>query len=66
MRLFAIVSIWYDGTYYVYATIDPWGGKELGVLVTNDFKTWEQKHINWPTKEACTSPTSGDANVQSF
>ncbi len=52
-----------NGTYYVYATIDPWGGKELGVLVTRDFKTWEQKHINWPTKEACTSPSSGDANV---
>ena len=52
-----------DGTYYIYATIDPWGGKELGVLVTKDFKTWEQKHINWPTKEVCTSPTSGDANV---
>ena len=53
----------YDGTYYVYATTDPWGGKELGVLVTKDFKTWEQKHINWPTKEACTSLTSGETNV---
>ncbi|MFA6403314.1 MAG: family 43 glycosylhydrolase [Salinivirgaceae bacterium] len=48
----------YDGNYYVYATIDPWGGDELAVFVTKDFVSWEQKHINWPTKLACTSPTS--------
>ncbi|NHA04175.1 family 43 glycosylhydrolase [Mucilaginibacter sp. HC2] len=51
------------GVYYIYATIDPWGGKELGVLETKDFKTFTQRHINWPTKEACTSSTSGDAMV---
>jgi beta-xylosidase len=52
-----------NGTYYIYATIDPWGGDELGVLETKDFKTFTQKHINWPTKKACTSPTSHDAKV---
>ncbi len=52
-----------ENTYYVYATIDPWGGNELAVLVTKDFKTWETKHINWPTKLACTSPTSKESMV---
>ena len=53
----------YEGTYYIFATIDPWGEEELGVLASRDFIHWEQKHINWPTKKACTSPTSGDAMV---
>jgi beta-xylosidase len=52
-----------NGILYIYATIDPWGGKELGVLETRDFKTFVSRHINWPTKAACTSPTSGDAMV---
>ncbi|HTK21762.1 MAG TPA: family 43 glycosylhydrolase [Mucilaginibacter sp.] len=51
------------GVYYIYATIDPWGGDELGVLETKDFKTFVQRHLNWPTKKACTSPTSGDSKV---
>lgn len=55
--------VYYEGKYYIYATIDPWGGEELGVLVTSDFKNFEKKHINWPTKKACTSPTSKTANV---
>ncbi|HZL08638.1 MAG TPA: family 43 glycosylhydrolase [Prolixibacteraceae bacterium] len=50
-------------TFYIYATIDPWGGEELGVFETKDFKTFEQKHINWPTKKACTSPTSNGSMV---
>jgi Beta-xylosidase len=53
----------YQNTYYIYATIDPWGGNELAVLETKDFKNFEQKHINWPTKKDCTSPTSGGAMV---
>lgn len=53
----------FSDTYYIYATIDPWGGEELGVLASRDFINWEQKHINWPTKTACTSATSGDAMV---
>ena len=52
-----------DSTYYIYATIDPWGGKELGILETKDFKHFQIKHINWPTKEACTSPTSKNSMV---
>lgn len=53
-------------TFYIYDTIDPWGSDELGVFETKDFKTFERKHINWPTKKACKSPTSGDANVFSI
>lgn len=51
------------GIYYIYATIDPWGQAELGVLETKDFKTFTRKHINWPTKQACTSPTSNSNMV---
>jgi beta-xylosidase len=51
------------GIYYIYATIDPWGQAELGVLETKDFKTFIRRHINWPTKQACTSPTSNSNMV---
>ncbi|SFC22040.1 Glycosyl hydrolases family 43 [Zunongwangia mangrovi] len=53
----------HNGKYYIYATIDPWGAEELGVLESDDFVHWEQKHINWPTKELCTSETSNSSNV---
>lgn len=49
----------HEGKYYIYATIDPWGGDELAVFETSDFVKFDRKHINWPTKSACTSPTSG-------
>ena len=51
------------GVYYIYATIDPWGADELGVLETRDFNTFTQRHLNWPTKKACTSPTSNGSMV---
>ena len=51
------------GIYYIYATIDPWGGKELGVFETKDFINFTQHHLNWPTKEACTSKTSHETMV---
>jgi beta-xylosidase len=51
------------GTYYIYATIDPWGGNELGVLETKDFIHFTRRHINWPTKKSCTSPTSNGSMV---
>jgi beta-xylosidase len=52
-----------DSTYYIYATKDPWGGNDLAVFETRDFKNFKAHSLNWPTKEACTSPESGDANV---
>jgi beta-xylosidase len=53
----------YKNTWYIYATIDPWGSTELGVLETKDFKTFIKRHINWPTKQQCTSPTSNGSMV---
>lgn len=50
-------------TFYIYATIDPWGGDELAVFTTTDFTSFERHSINWPTKEACTSPTSNNSMV---
>jgi beta-xylosidase len=52
-----------SGRFIIYATIDPWGGEELAVFETTDFKTFERRHINWPTKKACTSPTSAGSMV---
>ncbi len=53
----------YEGSFYIYATKDPWGGDDLAVFVSNDFVNFEEKSINWPTKEACSSSTSGSAMV---
>lgn len=52
-----------DDTYFIYATIDPWGGEKLAVLETKDFKTFDTHYLNWPTKKDNTSSTSGDAMV---
>lgn len=53
----------HDNHYFIYATRDPWGGDDLVVFQTSDFKTFISHTINWPTKEACTSPTSGGSKV---
>ncbi|MGS2764719.1 family 43 glycosylhydrolase [Sinomicrobium sp. M5D2P9] len=53
----------HDGKYYIYATVDPWGGDELVVLESPDFKSWERKHIQWPNPEDCVSPTSRNDKV---
>jgi len=50
-------------TFFIYATIDPWGGDELAVFSTKDFLKFERHHLNWPTKKACTSPGSNDSMV---
>ncbi len=55
--------VYYEGQYYIYATKDPWGGDDLAVFKTADFKSFTSCNIDWPTKEACTSPTSGDSKV---
>ncbi|MEQ8473686.1 MAG: family 43 glycosylhydrolase [Marinoscillum sp.] len=52
-----------EGTFYVYATIDPWGGDSLALFKSVDFKNWERVPLNWPTKAKCTSPTSNDSRV---
>ena len=53
----------HEDVYYIYATKDPWGGEDLAVFSTTDFINFTPHSINWPTKEACTSAESGDANV---
>ena len=53
----------YEGKAYIYATLDPWGGETLGCWESADFKNWTFRELNWPTKAACTSPTSKEAMV---
>ncbi|HSI86327.1 MAG: family 43 glycosylhydrolase [Candidatus Methylacidiphilales bacterium] len=51
------------GKAYIYATLDPWGGKTLGCWESADFKNWTYRELNWPTKKDCTSKTSKGAMV---
>lgn len=61
---FADPSILHDkGRWYIYATIDPWGGDRLAVWESADFKDWTYRELNWPTKVAASSPTSGKSMV---
>jgi arabinoxylan arabinofuranohydrolase len=61
---FADPSIVRDGgRWYVFATIDPWGGDTLGLWTSDDGRDWTFSQPNWPTKQAATSPTSGDSKV---
>jgi beta-xylosidase len=53
----------FEGKFYVYATLDPWGDETLGCWESSDFKHWTYRVLNWPTKKACTSPTSGGSAV---
>lgn len=53
----------HGGKSYLYATLDPWGGETLGCWESSDFKRWTYRELNWPTKTACTSPTSKGAMV---
>jgi hypothetical protein len=53
----------HEGRFYLYATLDPWGGRTLGCWESPDFKQWTYRELNWPTKDACTSPTSAGSMV---
>lgn len=53
----------YEGKFYIYATVDPWGSEFLSCWESTDFKNWKFTKLNWPTKEACTSPTSTGSMV---
>lgn len=53
----------HQGKYFLYATLDPWGGQTLGCWESSDFKHWTYRALNWPTKQACQSPTSTGAMV---
>ena len=52
-----------DNKQYIYATIDPWGGDSLALWVSDDFKNWVRKPLNWPTKQLCKSPASTNTKV---
>jgi len=53
----------HEGRYFIYATLDPWGGETLGCWESSDFRNWTYRVLNWPTKAACTSPKSQAAMV---
>lgn len=53
----------HEGKFYLYATLDPWGGETLGCWESVDFANWTYRSLNWPTKAACTSATSKGAMV---
>lgn len=53
----------HDGKFYLYATADPWGTDFLSCWVSDDFQNWTFQKLNWPTKQACTSPTSNEHKV---
>jgi len=48
----------HEGKFYMYVTADPWGAEFLSCWVSDDFRNWTFNALNWPTKAACTSPTS--------
>ena len=52
-----------NNKFYLYATIDPWGGDSLAFFVSTDLKNWERKPLNWPTKAQCASKTANDSKV---
>ncbi|WP_343526315.1 family 43 glycosylhydrolase [Sphingomonas sp.] len=61
---FADPSIVRDGgRWYIFATVDPWGDDRLGLWTSENGRDWTFSQPNWPTKQAATSPTSGDSKV---
>ncbi|WP_241127682.1 family 43 glycosylhydrolase [Novosphingobium terrae] len=52
-----------QGRWYIFATIDPWGGDHVGLWQSANGRDWSFSQPAWPTKAAATSPTSGDSMV---
>jgi beta-xylosidase len=53
----------FSGRYFIYATLDPWGGDTLGCWESADLRIWTFRTLNWPTKIACTTAKSTGAMV---
>jgi len=53
----------YRGEWFLYATMDPWGGDTLGLWRSRDLRNWTFSPPNWPTRSAATSLTSNDSKV---
>ncbi|MBY9064918.1 family 43 glycosylhydrolase [Sphingomonas yunnanensis] len=52
-----------EGEWFVYATVDSWGGDTLALWRSRDLRDWTLSTPDWPTKRAATSPTSNDSRV---
>lgn len=46
------------GESYIFATEDPWGGETLGCWHSADMVRWTLCTLNWPTKQAASTPES--------
>jgi len=55
----------YQGSYYLFSTVDPWGSFELAVWESTDFRTWTLRRISWPTILSCRSLSSDRGMVSS-
>lgn len=53
----------FEGKFFVYATLDPWGGDTLGCWESDDFRCWTYRFLNWPTTEACRSALSNTNKI---
>ncbi|MBN1949808.1 MAG: family 43 glycosylhydrolase [Bacteroidales bacterium] len=53
----------HEGIYYLYGTFDPWGGYELAVWESSDFKHWTLRGLNWPNRLSCMTDPSNKAPV---
>jgi len=51
------------GKFYIYATLDPWGGDELGLWESSDLTNWKLIPLSWPTKQLCQSKNSNQNKV---
>ncbi|WP_241557343.1 family 43 glycosylhydrolase [Croceibacterium ferulae] len=61
---FADPSIVQDGgRWHIFATIDPWGSRQLGLWTSENGRDWSFSRPEWPTKAAATTPDSSDAMV---
>lgn len=55
--------IQHENTFYLYATLDPWGGDDLGLWESSDLVNWKLIPLNWPNTSVCHSKTSNQNKV---
>jgi len=61
---YADPSIIQDGDkFYIFTTLDPWGGEELGLWESEDLVNWKLIPLNWPTLSQCRSEKSNENKV---
>ncbi|WP_121119567.1 family 43 glycosylhydrolase [Croceibacterium ferulae] len=52
-----------DGEYFLFATLDPWGGDRLGLWRSRNGRDWTFSMPDWPSKSAARSATANDGKV---